>query len=77
VPPCSARPRCGGDRRLLNTAPALVIALLIGLRSAPGPRASRHARLVWCGKTLLRVAIAILVLRISLADIIGLGPALC
>jgi uncharacterized membrane protein YadS len=30
--------------------------------------------LVWCIKTLLRVSIAILGLRISLADIVGLGP---
>jgi uncharacterized integral membrane protein (TIGR00698 family) len=55
--------------------PALVIALLIGMvLSAPARRAVFTPGLVWCVKTLLRVAIAILGLRISLADIIGLGP---
>jgi uncharacterized integral membrane protein (TIGR00698 family) len=57
------------------TLPALVIALLIGMAlSAPARRAAFTPGLVWCVKTLLRVAIAILGLRISLADIIGLGP---
>jgi uncharacterized integral membrane protein (TIGR00698 family) len=55
--------------------PALVIALLIGMAlSAPARRVAFTPGLVWCVKTLLRVAIAILGLRISLADIIGLGP---
>ena len=55
--------------------PALVIALLIGMAlAAPARRAAFTPGLVWCVKTLLRVAIAILGLRISLADIIGLGP---
>jgi uncharacterized integral membrane protein (TIGR00698 family) len=55
--------------------PALVIALLIGMAlGAPARRVAFTPGLVWCVKTLLRVAIAILGLRISLADIIGLGP---
>jgi uncharacterized integral membrane protein (TIGR00698 family) len=55
--------------------PALVIALLIGMAlAAPARRVAFTPGLVWCVKTLLRVAIAILGLRISLADIIGLGP---
>jgi uncharacterized integral membrane protein (TIGR00698 family) len=55
--------------------PALVVALLIGMAlAAPARRAAFTPGLVWCVKTLLRVAIAILGLRISLADIIGLGP---
>ncbi len=54
--------------------PALVIALLIGMAvSGPAHRPAFTPGLVWCVKTLLRVAIAILGLRISLADIIGLG----
>jgi uncharacterized integral membrane protein (TIGR00698 family) len=64
-------------RRLTGgfTLPALVIALLIGMSlTAPARRAAFTPGLVWCVKTLLRVAIAILGLRISLADIIGLGP---
>jgi uncharacterized integral membrane protein (TIGR00698 family) len=57
------------------TLPALVIALLIGMAlAAPARRIAFTPGLVWCVKTLLRVAIAILGLRISLADIIGLGP---
>jgi uncharacterized integral membrane protein (TIGR00698 family) len=55
--------------------PALVIALLIGMAlSGPAHRVAFAPGLVWCVKTLLRVAIAILGLRISLADIVGLGP---
>ena len=55
--------------------PALVIALLIGMAlAAPARRAAFTPGLVWCVKTLLRVAIAVLGLRISLADIVGLGP---
>ncbi len=57
------------------TLPALVIALLIGMAvSRPARRVAFTPGLVWCVKTLLRVAIAILGLRISLADILGLGP---
>jgi uncharacterized integral membrane protein (TIGR00698 family) len=55
--------------------PALVIALLIGMAlSGPSRRITFTPGLVWCVKRLLRVAIAILGLRISLADIVGLGP---
>jgi uncharacterized integral membrane protein (TIGR00698 family) len=58
------------------TLPALVIALLIGMAlAAPARRVAFTPGLVWCVKTLLRLAIAILGLRISLADIIGLGPS--
>jgi uncharacterized integral membrane protein (TIGR00698 family) len=58
------------------TLPALVIALLIGMvLAAPARRVAFTPGLVWCVKTLLRLAIAILGLRISLADIIGLGPS--
>jgi Conserved hypothetical protein 698 len=58
------------------TLPALVIALLIGMAlAAPARRVAFTPGLVWCVKTLLRLAIAILGLRISLSDIIGLGPS--
>jgi uncharacterized integral membrane protein (TIGR00698 family) len=66
-----------GLRRITGgfSLPALVIALLIGMAvSAPAHRMVFAPGLVWCVKTLLRVAIAILGLRISLADIVGLGP---
>jgi uncharacterized integral membrane protein (TIGR00698 family) len=66
-----------GLRRITGgfSLPALVIALLIGMAvSAPAHRIAFAPGLVWCVKTLLRVAIAILGLRISLADIVGLGP---
>jgi uncharacterized integral membrane protein (TIGR00698 family) len=66
-----------GMRRITGgfSLPALVIALLIGMAlSGPARRVAFSPGLVWCVKTLLRVAIAILGLRISLADIVGLGP---
>jgi uncharacterized integral membrane protein (TIGR00698 family) len=65
-----------GMRRLTGgfALPALVIALLIGMAvSGPVNHPVFTPGLVWCVKALLRVAIAILGLRISLADIIGLG----
>jgi uncharacterized integral membrane protein (TIGR00698 family) len=66
-----------GMRRLTGgfALPALVIALLIGMAlGRPARRIAFTPGLVWCVKTLLRVAIAILGLRISLSDIVGLGP---
>jgi uncharacterized integral membrane protein (TIGR00698 family) len=55
--------------------PALVIALVFGMASGPAVRGVVFTPgLVWCVKTLLRIAIALLGLRISLADILGLGP---
>jgi uncharacterized membrane protein YadS len=66
-----------GMRRVTGgfALPALVIALLIGMAlSGPARRITFTPGLVWCVKSLLRVAIAILGLRISLADIVGLGP---
>jgi uncharacterized integral membrane protein (TIGR00698 family) len=66
-----------GMRRITGgfALPALVIALLIGMAvSAPAHRVAFTPGLVWCVKTLLRVAIAVLGLRISLADIVSLGP---
>ncbi|MBV9971179.1 MAG: putative sulfate exporter family transporter [Xanthobacteraceae bacterium] len=54
--------------------PALVIALLAGMAlAAPARRVAFTPGLVWCVKTLLRIAIAMLGLRVSLADIVGLG----
>jgi uncharacterized integral membrane protein (TIGR00698 family) len=58
----------------LNPVPAMVIALLIGI--AGHRLASRPAfepGLTWCVKKLLRVAIALLGLRIALLDIWELG----
>jgi uncharacterized integral membrane protein (TIGR00698 family) len=65
-----------GMRRVTGgfALPALVIALLTGMAlSGSARRIAFTPGLVWCVKTLLRVAIAILGLRISLADIVGLG----
>jgi uncharacterized integral membrane protein (TIGR00698 family) len=51
------------------------MALLFGMAlSGPARRVAFAPGLVWCVKTLLRIAIALLGLRISLADIVGLGP---
>jgi uncharacterized integral membrane protein (TIGR00698 family) len=54
--------------------PAMVAALLIGM--ALSPVAAGHTYepgLTWCVKKLLRIAIALLGIRIALADIAGLG----
>lgn len=54
--------------------PAMVIALFIGIalnRFATDPRV--QPGVTWCVKSLLRMAIALLGLRIALGDIIGLG----
>ena len=56
--------------------PAMVIALLIGI--ALNPVAARpvfQPGLTFCIKKLLRVAVALLGIRIALADIVSLGPA--
>jgi uncharacterized integral membrane protein (TIGR00698 family) len=66
-----------GMRRITGgfALPALVMALLIGMAlSGPARRVAFAPGLVWCVKSLLRIAIALLGLRISLADIVGLGP---
>jgi uncharacterized integral membrane protein (TIGR00698 family) len=56
--------------------PAMVIALLIGI--ALNPIAAKpvfQPGLTFCVKKLLRVAVALLGIRIALADIVSLGPA--
>jgi uncharacterized integral membrane protein (TIGR00698 family) len=59
---------------LAKTLPAMVIALLIGMALAP---LAAHARfqpgITFCVKKLLRVAIALLGVRIAFSDIIALG----
>jgi uncharacterized integral membrane protein (TIGR00698 family) len=66
-----------GMRRMTGgfALPALVMALLVGMAlSRPAHRVAFAPGLVWCVKTLLRVAIALLGLRISLSDVVALGP---
>jgi uncharacterized integral membrane protein (TIGR00698 family) len=54
--------------------PAMVIALLIGMALHRfAARAAFEPGVSWCVKRLLRVAIALLGLRISLGDIVALG----
>jgi uncharacterized integral membrane protein (TIGR00698 family) len=58
------------------SVPAIVIALVLGValnRLAERPRF--QPGVVFCVKTLLRWAVALLGIRIGLAEIIGLGPA--
>ncbi len=54
--------------------PAMVLALVIGMFLNPLAAYARFAPgITWCVKTLLRVAIGLLGLRIALGDILGLG----
>jgi uncharacterized integral membrane protein (TIGR00698 family) len=56
--------------------PAMVIALLVGIAlNGPASRPVFEPGLTWCVKKLLRIAIALLGLRIALLDIWDLGPA--
>ncbi|WP_230533435.1 YeiH family protein [Microvirga roseola] len=61
------------------TLPAIVIALLIGIAlNGPASKPVFEPGMTWCVKKLLRIAIALLGLRIALSDIVdlGLAPAL-
>lgn len=54
--------------------PAMVLALLVGILLHPLARQPRFAAgMSWCVKRLLRMAIALLGLRIALGDIVALG----
>lgn len=54
--------------------PGMVAALLIGMALSPvAAGAMYEPGLTWCVKKLLRIAIALLGIRIALADIVGLG----
>jgi uncharacterized integral membrane protein (TIGR00698 family) len=54
--------------------PAMVLALIVGmLASGVAARPAFEPGLTWCVKKLLRYAIALLGLRIALADIVDLG----
>src|ERR1700740_2351634 len=56
--------------------PAMVLALLIGIALYPvAARPVCRPGLVFCGKVLLRWAVACLGLRVALADIASLGSA--
>src|SRR5262249_23616500 len=56
--------------------PAMVLALLIGIALYPvAARPVCRPGLVFCGKVLLRWAVACLGLRVALADIASLGTA--
>src|SRR5688572_16654466 len=56
------------------TLPAMVLALVIGVAlSGLAARPVFEPGMTWCVKKLLRVAIALLGLRIALSDIAGLG----
>jgi uncharacterized integral membrane protein (TIGR00698 family) len=56
--------------------PAMVLALLIGIALYPvAARPACRPGLVFCGKVLLRWAVACLGLRVALADIASLGTA--
>ncbi|KAA2237209.1 YeiH family protein [Salinarimonas soli] len=61
---------------LVAPIPSMVIALLIGIAlNGPASRPVFEPGLTWCVKKLLRIAIALLGLRIALLDIWDLGPA--
>jgi uncharacterized integral membrane protein (TIGR00698 family) len=54
--------------------PAMVLALFIGIAlNSLASRAQFQPGITWCVKKLLRIAIALLGLRIALGDIFGLG----
>ncbi len=54
--------------------PAIVIALIVGIALHPvAVRPVFAPGLAWCVKKLLRIAIALLGVRIALSDIVGLG----
>jgi uncharacterized integral membrane protein (TIGR00698 family) len=56
--------------------PAMVLALLIGIALFPlAAKPACRPGLAFCGKTLLRWAVACLGVRVALADIASLGPA--
>jgi uncharacterized integral membrane protein (TIGR00698 family) len=54
--------------------PAMVIALLLGIAmNRIASRAAFEPGIAWCVRRLLRVAIALLGIRIAIGDIVGLG----